>query len=125
MRRKSWYGVNVAVVEPNEVVNRSQNCWTQATMHWHKMTRVRMHFILHAYIDDLISQKNSSRECAWLLLHQLTINYLICLSRCKSAADLLSAKDRQGYTPLHYAVTLYAKVLLARIYCMIVTNSNL
>jgi hypothetical protein len=62
MRRKSWYGVNVAVIEPNEVVNRSVNCWTQATMHWHKMIRVRMHFILHAYIDDLISPKNSSRE---------------------------------------------------------------
>jgi ankyrin repeat protein len=31
------------------------------------------------------------------------------ITRCKNATDLLSAKDHQGYTPLHYAVTLYAK----------------
>jgi ankyrin repeat protein len=34
------------------------------------------------------------------------------ITRCKNATDLLSAKDHQGYTPLHYAVTHYAKTAL-------------
>eukprot|EP00029_Vermamoeba_vermiformis_P000604 TRINITY_DN1076_c0_g1_i1.p1 TRINITY_DN1076_c0_g1~~TRINITY_DN1076_c0_g1_i1.p1 ORF type:complete len:1208 (-),score=346.48 TRINITY_DN1076_c0_g1_i1:48-3536(-) len=31
------------------------------------------------------------------------------ITRCKQASELLSAKDNDGYTPLHYAVTSYPK----------------